>query len=572
MEDPTVQPTNPEPPRKSRVSRREFLKGAATVVVGSVVAACAPQAAAPTQAPAQAPTQAPAAQKPAEQPKAAATTAPAAKASPKSGGKLTWAIEQDPTNLIPFGAIATANQWGKEFMYDSLVEWDKDLKVQPALAEKWETPDDRTWIWTLRKGVKFHNGDEVTAEDVKYSIELQANPPAPGIKIAQYPAIESVEVVDKYTAKFKMKGPDPTVLGYLAWSRYSPIVPKGAYDKWKLQTEGIGTGPFKLVEYVPNDRVVYTRNKDFWKPGLPYLDDLLLKVLPDEAARVAALRSGQIDGCTITPDTARTLRNDPNIVVLKGLVSRPSQLQFTIKGDGKPWNKKEVRQAMNKAINRQEIIDKVFAGEAVLSGPIPPGYGDWFIPAEELAAKWYKPDLDEAKKLMAAAGFANGFEITLYSISQPPTTTQIAEIVKEQLKKIGIEVKVVSEEIGSFAKRNGEGTFDFCSTQRGMRHDPTGFINEYGRPSVGAASVWFNKGDGWSNKEASDLYDKALVNLDQASRHQQIRRIQEIALEELPHITTVQDYKFHAIRKRVQDMYVAFNDFHTGLRLAWLDA
>ena len=413
----------------------------------------------------------------------------------------------------------------------------------------------------------------MTADDVKYSIDLQRTPPPPGIVIAQYPAanLVSVDVVDKYTVKFNMKGPEPTVLGYLAWSRYSAIIPKGAYDKMNLVTTGIGTGPFKLVEYIANDHVTYTRNKDFWKPGFPYLDDLLLKVLPDETTSVAALRSGQIDGCTVSADTANSLKNDPNLVVLKGLTASPRQLQFTIKGDGKPWNKKAVRQAMSKAINRQDIIDKVYAGQAVLTGPIPPGYGDWFIPSAELAATFYKYDVDGAKKLMSDAGFATGFEITLYAISQPVEYTQIAEIVKEQLNQIGINVKVISEEIGPFAKRNGDGTFDFCATGRGMRHDPTGFINEYGRPTTGQAAIWFNKGDGWKNDEAIKLYDQCVVELDQVKRHQQVRRIQEIALDEFPHITTVQPYKFQVMRKQVKDMYVAFTDFNGGLRTAWLD-
>ncbi len=551
-----------KPNMSDSLSRREFLKGAAAVggaaVASAIVAACGPQA---TTAPAG---NTPAAIVPAP------TTAPAV-IKPKYGGKLTWALNNDPVNLIPFGAISTSNQWGKEFMYDSLVEWDKDLNVKPALAESWTTPDDKTWVWKLRQGVKFHDGSEVTAEDVKYSIELQAKPPPPGITIAQYPSIVSVDVVDKYTVKFNMKGPDPTVLGYLAWARYSGIIPKGAYDKWNLVTTGIGTGPFKLVEYVANDRVVYTKYKDFWKKDLPYLDDLVLKVLPDENSAVAALRAGQIDGCRVTPDTARSLKNDPNLVILKGLFSAPRQLQLTIKGDGKPWNKKQVRQAMNKAINRQEITDKVYSGEAVLTGPIPPGYGDWFIKSEELAASFYKYDLDGAKKLMADAGFANGFEITLYTISQPIEYTQIGEIVKEQLKKIGIEVKLIAEEIGPFAKRNGEGTFDFCSTGRGMRHDPTGFINEYGRPTTGSAAIWFNKGDGWKNDEAIKLYDQCVVELDSAKRHQQVRRIQEIALDEYPHFTTVQPYQFYAVRKDVKDMWVDFTDFHRALRTAWLD-
>jgi peptide/nickel transport system substrate-binding protein len=555
---------NQQQQEKLNMSRRQFLRSVTLVggatVASAIVAACGPAA---TQAPSSAPTTAPGAAVPAP------TTAPAV-VKPKSGGKITWAINQDPVNLVPFGAIPTANHWGKEFMYDSLVEWDKDLNVKPALAEKWSTPDDKTWIWNLRQGVKFHNGQEVTAEDVKYSIEMQANPPEPGIKIAQYPSITGVDVVDKYTVKFNMKGADPTVIGYLAWSRYSAIIPKDQYAKANLVTTGIGTGPFKLVEYVAKDRVVYTKNKDFWKKDLPYLDELVLKVLPDENATLAALRAGQIDGCTVSADTARAIK-DPNLIILKGLFSAPRQLQLTIKGDGKPWNKKPVRQAMNKAINRQEILEKVYGGDGMLSGPVPPGYGDWFIKPEELAANYYKYDLDGAKKLMAEAGFSNGFEITLYSISIPVEYTQIAEIVKEQLKKIGIEVKVVPEEIAPFAKRNGDGTFDFCSTGRGMRHDVSGYINEYGRPTTGAASIWFNKGDGWKNNEAIKAYDQLVVELDVAKRKQLARRIQEIALDEYPHFTTVQPFKFHVIRKQVKDMYVAFNDFHTGLRETWLD-
>ncbi|MSP11648.1 MAG: hypothetical protein EXR62_01690 [Chloroflexi bacterium] len=272
-EDRQVRPEGHE--TGSTISRRRFLKSLALVaggaVVTSIAAACgatptpsAPAAAATTAPAAQATTAPAAPTKPAA---AAATTAPAA-GSPKSGGKLVWALESDPVNLIPYGGVSTSNQWGKEFIYDSLVEWDKDLKVQPALAEKWETPDDKTWIWHLRKGVKYHDGNEVTADDVKYSIELQANPPAPGIKVGFYPKVDNVEVVDKYTAKFNMKSSDPTVLGYLGWARYSAIIPKGLYDKVNVLTTGIGTGPFKLVEYTGNDHVLLTKNVTTQPPDI----------------------------------------------------------------------------------------------------------------------------------------------------------------------------------------------------------------------------------------------------------------------------------------------------------------
>jgi peptide/nickel transport system substrate-binding protein len=558
MNEPTSKEELQEYLIQGKISRRHFLHSAVMMGLSlgaaqSLLAACAPTAAVPAAA------------------TPAAEAAPAAATSPISGGELTWAINQDPVNLVPYGGVSTSNHWGKEFIYDSLVEWDKDLLVQPALAESWETPDDKTWIFHLRQGITFHNGDPVTAEDVKYSIELQDEPPPPGVPHSFYPAIESVDVIDEHTVQFNMTGPDPTVEGYLAWARYSAIIPKDAYERWNLLTEAVGTGPFKLIEYVPNDRVEYERNPDFWNPDLPYLDKLTLKVLPDESAAVAALRSGAIQGMTVTADTARTLENDPSITILRGLFAAPRVLQFTIKGDDKPWNDVRVRQAISKAIDRQIIIDNVFGGEAVLSGPIPPGYGDWFIPAEELAENWFKYDLEGAQQLMADAGYADGFTITLHAIANHDAT-QTAEVVQEQLRGLNITVDLVSEEIGTFAERVGEGTFEWCSTARGMRPDPTKFVNDFGAPDLGIAAGWFNNGDGWRNDELVDLYQQALVNLDSASRHEQIRRIQEIVLEEAPHVYICQPLKFHAVRTEVQDMYVAFNDFHSGLRTTWLSA
>jgi peptide/nickel transport system substrate-binding protein len=545
------------------ITRREFLRGATAVggaaVASAIIAACG---ATPTAAPAN--TAAPALANTAAAP--ANTPVPAVKA-PKKGGLMTWGLEVAQGNLVPFGAISQGQVDSTEMLYDGLVEWDKDLLIKPAVAESWETPDDKTWIWHLRKGVKFHDGTEITADDVKYSIELQANPPPPGIKVGSYPKIASVDVVDKYTVKFNMTGPDPTTLGYLAWTRYSRIIPKDYYTKANPLITGIGTGPYKLTEYVDNDRVVNVRNADFWKPGLPYLDGLTLKVLTDETARVAALRAGQIDGCVISADTAKTLKNDPNIVTYRGPISAPKVLQFTLKG-GKPWDKKEVRQAMSMAINRQDIIDKVFSGEALLTGPVPPGYGDWYIQPDELAKGVFKYDVAGAKAKLAAAGFPNGFDITLHAISAPAYYTQIGEIVKEQLKLIGINVSVVAEELALIAQRVGNGNFDFLATGRGMRGDVTGHLVDFGRTSAANGKVWF---PAWKNEEMEKLYEQLAVNLDVPSRHTQARRIQDLVLDEVPHIYLVQDFQFQATRSYVKDHYVSFTTFNVALRTDWFD-
>ena len=155
--------------------------------------------------------------------------------------------------------------------------------------------------------------------------------------------------------------------------------------------------------YVPNDHVNYVRNPNFWKPGLPYLDAVNYKIITDEQSRIAALRAGSIDGGEVSPDSAAALNGTPNLTVLHGLTAAFRELQFTIKaGENKPWHDKRVRQAVNYAINRQNLIDKVYGGYGKYSGHVAAGYGPWPLPTDELRTKYEKYDLPEAKTLMKA--------------------------------------------------------------------------------------------------------------------------------------------------------------------------
>jgi peptide/nickel transport system substrate-binding protein len=477
-------------------------------------------------------------------------------------GSITWALDSDPANLIPFGGVNTSNMWGKELMYDSLLEWDQDLAVQPALAESFEAaPDATSYTFTLRQGVMFHNGQEMTAADVVYSFETALAPPAPGIEVAFLANIASVEAVDDYTVTITMSKSDPTIPGVLAWARYTPIVPAGIGDQINWLSEGIGTGPFQLVEYVSNDRVVYTCNENYWKPGIPCIRDVTLKVLTDEQSRVAALRSGEIDGGTLSADVARTLEGDDSLQTLTGLFAAPRVIQFNTREDV-PWRDVRVRQAVSKAIDRQQIIDNVYGGDAELTGAIPPGYGDWPLPDDELQTL-YALDVEGAKALMEEAGFGGGFDVTLQAIAAPRDYTQIAEIVREQLKALNINVTVEPLEIGTFATNIGDGNFQWASTGRGMRGDPSGFVVDF-RSGTTLHETWF--GDGWSNEEIDRLYDEALATADQEQRRENYRRILQLIAEEAPNVYTVQPYKFQLANARVDGMYVSYTDFNPGLR------
>ncbi len=173
--------------------------------------------------------------------------------------------------MAPFGGILTANHWAKEFAYDSLVEWDRNLNVRPALAEKFEIISKTAIRWTLKRGIRFHNGKEVTAADVKYSVERMLNPPLPGSisTVAQVPAIDRVQVVSKYVFILHLKQPDARVIGFFAWQRYAPIVPEGLYDQINVARNAIGTGPYRMLGYEPNDRIEYVRNPRLLEEGLP---------------------------------------------------------------------------------------------------------------------------------------------------------------------------------------------------------------------------------------------------------------------------------------------------------------
>jgi peptide/nickel transport system substrate-binding protein len=499
----------------------------------------------------------------------AGTTAAAGGAT---GGSITWALSADPTFMIPYGATLTETRQATEFIYESLLQWDKDLNIKPALAESYNTPDPKTYEFKLRPGVKFQDGTPFTAKDVVYSINKQLDPPPPGTPdtLSQVPGIAKAVAVDDLTVQIIMKEVDARLPGYLAWGRYSGIVPKGLYENLDPRTAANGTGPFKLTQFRQNDRVDYERNTGYWNPDLPHADKLTLRVLPDEQARIAALRSGDIDGCTISADLAETLTSDANLQVLKGPVAAHREIQFTIKkGPKKPWHDQRVRRAISYAINRQDVIDRVFVGNADLTSVVPPGYGEYPLTQDELKSNYAAYDVDKARSLMQEAGFADGFKVQMQVFTATNDTVKIAQLVQQQLKDIKVELDLKPLEVAVFAKNNGEGNFDMQLTTRGMRGDVSGFVSDFD-PASPIYSVWF---PGWTDAppELGKLIHEGFTTLDQAKRIPIYKQIQQIAMDQAVHIPITNPYKFQVVNKRVHDMYVAYTDFNPGLVTATVD-
>ena len=488
----------------------------------------------------------------------------------KRGGRLIWGLESDPVHVAPFGQILSAGHWAKELSYDSLVEWDRNLNVKPALAASFKIVSKTEILWTLKKGVKFHNGKELTADDVVYSVGKMLNPPLPGSvsTTAQVPAIAGADAVSKYVVRLRLKQPDARVIGFFAWGRYAPIVPEGLYESGlNVARNAIGTGPYKMTGFNPNDRVELTANQSFWKTGLPYMDAITMKTLTDEQARVAALRAGAIDGCTLSVDVARSLANVSDLVVLKGPNAAFRELQMTLKlGETKPWDDQRVRLAVMHAIDRADIIKRVYSGEAEYSGFVPPGYGPWPLTDAELKQKYQKFDLPMAKKLMADAGFAKGFSVTMTTFASQDYP-QTSAVVQSQLKKINIDVNIVAQEAGTFAANNGKGSFDWDLTGRGMRGDVDGYVAEF-HPAAAVFKIWYPE---YKNVKAWRGIGNGRIQLDPAKRLPIYQAAQRELLLNPVQIPLVAIKKYQVVNKRVQGMYVAFSDFNPGLRTVWLN-
>ncbi|HEX2036874.1 MAG TPA: ABC transporter substrate-binding protein [Chloroflexota bacterium] len=494
---------------------------------------------------------------------APATAAPAGQ--PRPGGVTVWAAETDPVALNPITNSNFSSTQGFEHVYESLTAYDSKLNIVPALAERWDTPDDRTYIFYLRRGVKWHDGTEFTAEDVKYTFDIVLDPSGPAVWRSNFDQVERVETLDRYTVRFSTKAPFPPLLGAFAILRSSAIIQQGAMDKLKLETQAIGTGPYKLLEYVPKSHLKLARHPQYWGSPLPYIEDVTLKVLEEEDARVAALRSGAVDYAFLTPEGELRLRNDRNLQLLSG--PRVFLYVFIANMLRQPWNDVRVRQAISLAVDREEMIDKTLSGAGTVSGPIATGFGDWFVPPEELKRRWYTPDLNRARQLLREAGVPDGQELDLLLTPSSPFYAAAAVVFKNQLQKIGINVKIRQVEQGVFireASAEGGWNYDFNVNAFSPRHDPDGFLwaRFYSKNPTAV---------GYSNEKIDGLLLTARTTVDLRARRAMYDEAQRILLDEAPMLWIAVDNVIEGLQPRLKGYTQSpFTRRDWGLKHAWL--
>ena len=385
------------------------------------------------------------------------------------GGPNEWVVglAEEAASLDPgSGAAVAASSQAHLYLFDPLVTYEtQSFRLVPMLAESWSVADDRVWEFKLRRGVKFHNGDDFTAADVKYSYDVYQSEKS--ARRYNLEAVTGVEQVDAYTIRLTTAAPAAGLLANLA---ALPIMPRDAREA--LGEEGfsrspIGTGAYRLVEFARGQRLVLEANPTYWR-GQVHPPKLTLRPIPDPATRAAELKAGGVQ--IITSPPVALLKDlqvgDTEVLPLKG--SR--LIIYPFNTTTRPFDDARVRQAVNYAVDRQAIITNLLEGYAeALHGPFATpwlGYNPSLRP--------YPYDPARARQLLADAGYPNGFE-TAFNITSGAflRDRDVAEVVASQLAQVGIRVRLIPTERAKLQEDWLNGTYEgITSVQWPTSADP----------------------------------------------------------------------------------------------------
>ncbi|MDR2094168.1 MAG: ABC transporter substrate-binding protein [Treponema sp.] len=441
---------------------------------------------------------------------------------------LKFGADAEPVGFDPHTISAVASMRVIDQLYNTLVDVDDNLNVVPELAQSWEQPDDLTYIFHLRNNVKFHNGRQMTAADVKYSFEriLDKNLGALGNSASYAGNIESVEVLDDYTVKIKQKSINAPFLASLS-SSYCSIVAREVVEAnggSLLRADG-GTGPFTLGAWVPDNMVSVHKFPAYFNPGEPKVDTIEFYIMTDSSARLAALRTGAVDIIAADTSMIPLVARDANINTISYQSRNYSALFLNIKLP--QFRDVRVRQAISLALNRKEIIDMAYNGEAEISGFVPASMGHWAVDVKNHPL--YQQNITRAKQLLSEAGYPNGFEVTII-VGLLDSLRDIGAVVQQELAAIGIKANVVNKENAEYVALWSAHDFEIMVCQNGGGSDPSRAVAFFFKTGAGANISEY------SNARVDALCDQGAAVTDDAKREGYYKEAINIILNECPAI------------------------------------
>ena len=467
-------------------------------------------------------------------------------AAPVEGGILRFGTDSEPTGFDPHTVSEEASLRVINQLYETLVSTNADMTFYGELAESWEIPDDVTYIFYLRQGVKFHSGREMTAEDVVYSFNRvlgrteAGDIGALGSSASYYGGIASVEPTDTYTVKFTLEAPNAAFLNALS-NNYGAIVDKDVIDEnGDLMRADGGTGPFQLVDWLPDNYVELAKFEDYWEADRVQLGGITYYLIGDESARLAALRTGEIDIANLSSTNVTAAEAEENLSVLgyqtNDYIAVGCNLSTPALQD------KNVRQAMSYALDRQAIINIVYNGQASVCSMVPPGLGHWSLDVSTMDL--YQYDVDKAKSLMEAAGYSDSNRLTLtLAAGLMDSLRQAAVVIEQQLSQIYIDVEITNLESGEYVDIWGkmstpEAGFDLMVVNDGAGTDPNRSISFFF--GTGASANVF----GFSNERVDELCALGLATTDEAQREEYYNEAQEICIDDCTKLCIASPMKY----------------------------
>ena len=498
------------------------------------------------------------------------TGAPAAAAGgPRRGGILKAAFSADPAGFDPVRGPSGMSHVVIEQVYSTLMALDPDAKPYPELAQSYKMTDGGlTYTFNLRQGVKFHHGDELTAEDVKFSFDRLRAPKSGYSYGAQVETIKSVDAVDRYTVRFRLSKVTGPFLIYMAFPG-SSIVPKKLVDSGHdLNAKPIGTGPFKFVSYEPRSAIKFQRNPEYFEKGKPYFDAMEYRIISDITALTNALLSGVVNFSNeIPPKDFAKVKASAGLTAVTLEGSRYNWL--LLNNTKKPFDNPKVRQAVSFALDRQALVDGAFFGLAtpILGGVVPQwnwGFADIsFVPP--------KGDLAKAKALLAEAGYPSGItgvDIGMTLPSSFPNIMAMGPIVQANLAKAGIQAKLGTMEIPRYWDEIWS-TSNFGITMMywlSPLADPDDFVtNNY---HCGMA-INVQK---YCSKEMDALLEQAKSAPTVEARKALYRKMQDLSMQDMPIVPLVNGWLLIGHTSKLQNYRPMRTGFLKTLKDAWLEA
>ncbi len=478
---------------------------------------------------------------------------------------LVMIIESSPANLDPRVGLDAQSERIDGLLFDNLLSRDEHLSVKPGLAERWEIPDPKTYVFHLRKGLRFSNGSPLTSRDVKWSFDSLLQGKVRSTKAAAYRFVDHIDAPDDQTVIFHLKQPWTALLWNVAGGGGMGIVPYGSGAE--VSQHPVGSGPFRFVSAEQDKEVIIERNDNYWGDKTK-LTRVCFAVVPDTTTRALELRKGSADLeiNALTPDMETALAHEPHLALMRGPGTRLAYMAFNLRD---PILKDvRVRRAMAYALDRGPLIRYLLGGEARPADSVLPPESWAYDPRVEK----YDYDPAKARHLLDDAGYSEQNGIRFHLVMKTSTeeaSRAMAAVFQQQLREVGIALDIRSFEFATFFSDVTHGEFQIYSLRWiGGNEDPD--IFEYAFDSARIIPNGANR-QYYSNPRVDALIAKASTELDQNARKQDYAEIQQILAEDLPYINLWYFDNVMVYSKRVRGLQMNPSGNYEFLRTAELE-